>query len=245
MKNIQTHFLKFLLLIVISFSVAPAYANNFSTKLSQADSLFKLKRYTQSFEIYDALLSVNQYSPAMLLKMAYIQEGLGKASKSLYYLNLYYLATGDEQTLEKMQEVATKNRLEGYQYAEQDKFYYHLNKYGFLISATFASLVLIALAFLYREKKKNQKPIGAMVLAFIFILSLAIAVNFPAKDSSVIISTGNTYLMDGPSAGAKVIGVVNEGHKLRVLNKKDVWLEVEWLDQPAYIKENRVLPIQL
>jgi hypothetical protein len=245
MKNIQTHFLKILLLIGFSFFSFHTYASTLSSKLHQADSLFTLKRYTQAFEIYEALLSVNQYSPAMLLKMAYIQEGLGKATKSLYYLNLYYLATGDEQSLEKMQELATKNRLEGYQYPEQDKFYYHLNKYGFLISGTFAALTLFALAFLYRERRKNQKPVGAMVLSFIFIISLAVAVNFPVRDLSVIVNSGNTYLMAGPSAGAKVVGVINEGHKLRVLNKKDVWLEVEWLDQPVYIKENRVLPVAL
>lgn len=245
MKNIQPHFLKILLLIAFSFFSIPGHTNTFSSKLQQADSLFKLKQYTQSFEIYEALLSVNQYSPAMLLKMAYIQEGLGKVSKSLYYLNLYYLTTGDAQSLEKMQELATKGRLEGYQNPDQDKFYYHLGKYGFLISLTFMALVLFAMAFVYREKQKNQKPIGAMVLLFIFILSLAVSVNFSPKDSSVIINSSNTYLMAGPSAGAKVVGVVNEGHKLRVLNKKDVWLEVEWLDKPAYIKENRVLPVAL
>lgn len=245
MKNIQPHFLKILLLIAFSFLATPGQANSLSAKLQQADSLFRLKQYTQSLEIYEALLSVNQYSPAMLLKMAYIQEGLGKVSKSLYYLNLYYLTSGDEQSLEKMQELATKGGLEGYQYPDQDIFYYHIDKYGFLISLTFMSLTIVAMAFVYREKKKNQKPIGAMVLLFIFILSLAISVNFPPRDFSVIVNSSNTYLMTGPSAGAKVAGVVNEGHKLRVLNKKDVWLEVEWLDQPVYIKENRVLPVAL
>jgi hypothetical protein len=29
------------------------------------------------------------------------------------------------------------------------------------------------------------------------------------------------------------------------MNKKDVWLEVEWFDKPVYIKEDRVTPISL
>jgi len=61
----------------------------------------------------------------------------------------------------------------------------------------------------------------------------------------VLITSGNTYLMSGPSAGASVTAVVNEGHKLRVLNKKDVWLEVQWFDKPVYVKESRVTPITL
>jgi uncharacterized protein YgiM (DUF1202 family) len=74
---------------------------------------------------------------------------------------------------------------------------------------------------------------------------LAVNTNFPLQDSSVIVTSSNTYLMQGPSAGAKVVGIVNEGHKLRVLDKKDVWIEVEWMDKPVYIKENRVLPVAL
>lgn len=245
MKNIQTHFLKILLLFSITFFPLCNYANTFSAKLHEADSLFQLKQYTQSFEIYNALLAVDQYSPAMLLKMAYIQEGLGKASMSLYYLNLYYLATGDEQSLEKMQELATKNKLEGYQNPDQDKFYYHINQNSFLISFALAGLAIFSIAFLYSEKKKNKRGIGASILLSIFVLLLAVNTNFPLQDSSVIVTSSNTYLMQGPSAGANIIGIVNEGHKLRVLDKKDVWIEVEWMDKPVYIKENRVLPVAL
>jgi hypothetical protein len=245
MKNIQTHFLKILLLFSITFFPFYNYADTFSAKLHKADSLFQLKQYTQSFEIYNALLSVDQYSPAMLLKMAYIQEGLGKASMSLYYLNLYYLATGDEQSLEKMQELATKNKLEGYQNPDQDKFYYHINQNSFLISFALAGMAIFAIAFLYSEKRKNKRGIGATILLLIFVLLLAVNTNFPLQDSSVIVTSSNTYLMQGPSAGANVLGIVNEGHKLRVLDKKDVWIEVEWMDKTVYIKENRVLPVAL
>lgn len=245
MKNIQTHILKFLLLIVVSFLSLIANADSFSTKLSQADSLFKLKRYTQSFEIYDALLSVDQYSPAMLLKMAYIQEGLGKVSKSLYYLNLYFLATGDEQTLEKLKEIATRNSLEGYDDTEEQHFYYHLERNSRLIEFVLVSLVVAASAWLYRAKSKSQVITSPVLGLFLTIIMLALMVNFPINDNAVIISSGNTYLMKGPSAGANVLGIVNEGHKLKVIKSKDVWLEVEWLDQPAFIKADRVLPVKL
>ena len=245
MKNIQTGVLKILLLIIISFFGHSTNAQIFTRQLAHADSLFKIKQYTQSLEIYQDVLEAKQYSPSMLLKMAFIEEALGKTGKSLYYLNLYYLATGDEQTLLKMQELASRNRLEGYENPESDQFYYHVNKYGYLISWLLASVALFAIAWVYTRKKKSKSPIGALVMLMIFLVLLAVNVNFPLKDTSVMITSGNTYLMSGPSAGANVVGVVDEGHKLRMLNKKDVWLEVQWFDQPAYVKENRVTAITL
>lgn len=245
MKNIQTGILKILLLFIVSFIAQQTQAQIFSRRLAYADSLFRVKQYTQSLKIYDEVLAAKQYSPSMLLKMAFIHEGLGKASKSLYYLNLYYLATGDDQTLLKMQELAARSKLQGYENPDTDQFWYHVNKYGYLISLLLANVVLFTLAWIYTRRLKSKKTMGEMITLVIFLVLLAVNVNYPMKDSTVMIASGNTYLMSGPSAGANVIGVVNEGHKLRMLNKKDVWLEVEWLDQPVYVKENRVTHITL
>jgi hypothetical protein len=241
----KTGILKILLLSVITFFAHSACAQIFSRQLAYADSLYRVKQYTQSLEIYEEVLAAKQYSPSMLLKMAFIEEGLGKVSKSLYYLNLYYLATGDDQTLLKMEELAVKNRLEGYQNSESDQFYYHVNKYGYLISLLLASVALFALVWMYTQKKKGKRSVAVVVVMMIFLVLLAVNVNFPMTDSTVMITRSKTYLMSGPSAGANVIGVVDEGHKLRMLNRKDVWLEVQWFDQPVYVKENRVTPITL
>lgn len=245
MKNIQTGILKILALLATTFFALTASAQKPATKLAQADSLFKAKQYTQSLDIYEELLLAKQHSPAMLLKMAFIQEGLGVTSMGLYYLNLYYLATGDEQTLAKMQELAAKNRLEGYQNPEADRFHYHVSKYGYLVSLLLASVMVFALAWIYFQKQRNIKPVGAVAMLVVFMLLLTANVNFPLKDSTVIITSGNTYLMNGPSAGAGVVGVVNEGNKLRLLARQDVWLKVQWFDQPVYVKENRVASIVL
>lgn len=245
MKNIQTGVLKILLLITVTFSAPGASAQVFTRQFAYADSLFKVKQYTQSLKIYEEVLASRQYSPSMLLKMAYIHEGLGNVSQGLYYLNLYYQATGDHQTLLKMQELAAKNRLEGYENPEADQFYYHLNKYDYLISLSLVTAALFSMAWMYRQKSKNRTPVGAVVMMMIFLILLAVNVNFPFKNSEVMITSGTTYLMSGPSSGADVIAVVEAGHKLKTTNKKDVWLEVQWFDKPVYVKQNRVSPIML
>jgi tetratricopeptide (TPR) repeat protein len=245
MKNIQTGILKILLLFAVIFFGQTTQAQIFTRQFAYADSLFKVKQYTQSLKIYEEVLAARQYSPSMLLKMAYIHEGLGNVSQGLYYLNLYYQATGDHQTLLKMQELAAKNGLEGYENPEADQFYYHLNKYAYLISLCLAAAALLSMAWMYRQKVKSRKPIGAVVTMMIFLVLLAVNVNFPFKNSEVMITSGTTYLMSGPSAGADVIAVVEAGHKLKRTNKKDVWLEVQWFDKPVYVKQNRVSPITL
>ncbi len=51
--------------------------------------------------------------------------------------------------------------------------------------------------------------------------------------------------MNGPSAGASVISIVRDGHRVQVLGKEDVWLKVQWGEGVAYIKENNLLPVKL
>ena len=112
----QRLFLKILpLFALVSLAIshsAPAQTSGF--RLKTADSLFQAKRYTQSLEHYEEILRQRQYSPAMLLKMAYIHEGLNNIGSAMYYLNLYYIATADETVVDKMDELATKFDLEGY-----------------------------------------------------------------------------------------------------------------------------------
>jgi hypothetical protein len=245
MKNIQTPFLKILLISGAIFSSQFAHADYVPAQLSRGDSLFAKKQYTQSFELYQSLLQSGRYSPAMLLKMAYIQEGLGSISLSLYYLNLYYLASGDEQALSKMEELAEKNRLQGYENTETTRIFFLIKKYNYYFSAALAALIVFLVVFQYKRKRNESstKPF-AIPIALVIIL-LAIQVNIPYESSTAIVTNSNTYLMSGPSAGANVVSLIKEGHKLKIKDKKDVWLKVEWLDKDVYIKEQHVLPVTL
>src|SRR5688572_873023 len=109
MKIIQRRYLKFLMVsIVLSISTFHSLAQTSGFRLQTADSLFRTKRYTQSLEHYEEILRQKQYSAAMLLKMAYVYEGLNQIGSAMYYLNLYHIATNDKSVIEKMNELATK-----------------------------------------------------------------------------------------------------------------------------------------
>src|SRR5689334_22771820 len=98
MKNKQKGGVEILIIIALIFLHAPLLKAQPSAQITKAaDSLFRARQYSQSFELYKAILEQHYYSPAILLKMAYIQEGLGHLGRSMYYLNLYYQATDDKQ----------------------------------------------------------------------------------------------------------------------------------------------------
>jgi uncharacterized protein YgiM (DUF1202 family) len=65
------------------------------------------------------------------------------------------------------------------------------------------------------------------------------------KNDEGIVGEPNTYLMDGPSAGASVIAVIDEGHLVEIVGKVDVWYEISWNGNRAFIKENSLLPVRL
>ena len=79
-------------------------------------------------------------------------------------------------------------------------------------------------------------------LATVFMLGLLFAyVNLFTAPEEGIVSDNQTYLMSGPSAGSSVIAIINEGHQLKIKDKKDVWLKVEWREKNVYVKEDKLL----
>ncbi len=247
MKIIQTRFLKKIFIsVLLGLIVINAQAQSHPTALKKADSLFQAKLYTQSFEHYSSLLKEKYYSSAMLLKMAYCQEGLGHTSMSLYYLNLYYMASHDEQALSKMEEIASKNRLEGYQLSDFSNLFTLLQRHSFQITVFLLSIILFFFALMFYQKIKQQKkPLVPAIGVFFFLTLLFVHNQVDDFQKVGIVSESSTYLMSGPSAGSSVIDIISEGHQLKILGQNDVWIKVSWKDKEVFIKESSLLPVQL
>src|SRR5258706_6080092 len=244
MKKLQTA----VLIIVVAGVLAGLRlaTNAASGPLARADSLFHLKQYAQSWELYDALFHNHRYSPSMLLKMAFIQEGLGHLGQSMYYLTLYYLATHDPQALVKIEEMAARNKLEGYSDSDAALLLTfvkenHKPLLGCLLSIC---IFLFALQYYQHVKLKRKATATAVVLVF-FLILLFIQGYLLQTRIQGIVSSASTYLMSGPSAGSSVIAIVGEGHRLEILGKKDVWVKVKWLDSEVYVKEDELLSVRL
>jgi hypothetical protein len=232
-----------LLFLLITVS---AFAADTSSVLTKADSLYAAKQYTQAFERYEVLFAGGRYTPAMLLKMAYIQEGLGHLGESLYYINLYFLASNDTQALKKMEELAEKNKLEGYANSESKKLQAFFQEYFTTITLflTATSLLLFSIVF-YTRTRKNIKPSFSATALVFTVLLLFLHINFSPSPERAIVASPQTYLMSGPSAGSSLVAIIGEGHQLEIKGKKDIWLRVQWKDREAYVKEFLLRPVRL
>ncbi len=232
-------------MIILSVCSFSTMAQTSSHRLDVADSLFRAKRYVESYEQYQNILESKQYSTAMLLKMAYIQEGLNHIGQAMYYLNLYFLASNDKSVLSKMETMATKFNLEGYETSDKDQFLSFYHDYNFYISIFLAALLCLFISIIfYTRFKRKKRPIVSVVFMVIVIIGFFVHLNFGDRITTGVIAESDTFIMEGPSAGAPVTKVVNEGHRVEVLGEKDVWLKVKWNDEIAYVKSNRILPIE-
>ena len=231
-------------LLSCSFS---AFCNTPKEKLHIADSLFTQKKYTQSFELYEEIQkSDHRTSPAMLLKMAFIKEGLGDFTNALYYLNLYYLKTYDKTALKKMEKLAEQNKLSGYNYDDAEFFLNIYYKYQLQIDLVVICFILLYFGIItYGKKTKKINPTFAGFL-YIGVLLLLFAVNnFARERTKAIITTSDAPLMKGPSPGADVVDMISKGHRVDILGQNDVWVKISWNDNEAYIKAFNLKLIEL
>lgn len=243
----QRPFLKFLALsIILVTSAFLSSAQTSGYRLTIADSLFQAKRYTQSLEHYEEILRQRQYTPAMLLKMAYVHEGLNQIGPAMYYLNLYHIATHDKAVLSKIDELALKYNLEGYETGDSDRFWSFYLDNHLLISLALAALAILMLSISYHTRfKRHSRPTAPAIAAALVVILLFVHQQYGAGRSRGIISQSTTYLMAGPSAGAAVIDVVGDGHRVDVIGRKDVWMKIRWDDEVAYVKQRSVRPVRL
>jgi hypothetical protein len=243
----QKRMRKFIVLIFWSFfSFTPLFAQVSQYRLYTADSLFDAKRYTQALSKFEGVLQNNEYTPAMLLKMAYIHEGLGNIAKTQYFLNLYFLSTNDASALDKIAELAEKHNLRGYEDAGlAGRFFMLVQENVKYIIFVLAALLILSMAWLARAKRKTKRPVGpviAVLLCIVFILNGFLGIT---KQETAIIAQPNTYLMSGPSAAADLVDIVEAGHKLTITGRKDVWLEAKLDGQTVYVKQEKLMLLTL
>ena len=222
-------------------------SQNVDAQLAHADSLFLQKKYTESFQVYSQLMKDNnKVTPAMLLKMSFIKEGLGDFSSALYYLNVYYLRTHNKRALKKMEDLAEKHGLVGYDYTDFEFFMNIFYGYYLVFVLSISGLAFFIIGYMaYKRFKLREKPAFSIFYLVITIILLFYVVNFGRTYQKGIIITPNAYLMKGPSAGSGLLAVVGEGNRVQVLGHEDIWVKIRWEDQIAYIRESNLMPVSV
>ncbi|PWJ44846.1 tetratricopeptide repeat protein [Sediminitomix flava] len=221
-------------------------AENPEEKLIKADSLFEESKYTQALDIYEGLLYEDQsYTPRMLMKVAYIYEGLGDYTKSLYFLNMYYHHTADQAVLVKMEDMAGKYELEGYKFTDYDFFRSIFNKYYEII---FGVSILLLLSFFFgiAKRKRNGRTILPHSIAYLTLLGTCVWLfNYGFKTPKAIVNANNSLLMKSASAGSDIYKSASKGTRMDIVGKQDIWYKVK-VDQEndAFIRQSNLMVIE-
>ncbi len=227
---IKTRILIFSLILVTTNILA-----NEKYLLNEGDSLFKLRKYVDAKKIYENLYyEKNYFSNAMLLKLSFIEEGIGNYEKALIYLSKHYYQTHNKETLTKIKSIAKKNELIGF---EQNDLSLILNAYNKNIYLIHSLLVVILVLYLIIGGKKDI----SYHIKFMIISLLVLAImNFNLTKKQGIVDQDNTYIMNGPSSGSDVYSIIKKGNKLKISKEYSIWYEVIFENKKKYIRKKNI-----
>jgi len=241
MPNLRWIFLVFLSAFSLLYSHQADSQVSEKTSLSTADSLFTEKKYKEALQRYETILYEEEaYSPAMLLKMGFISEGLGDYGKASLYLSKYYNYNPNPEVIDKIKSLTGQASLEGYQVSDQDRFLRLLLDYKTIITgvAAFLMLVFLIMVFVFPAKRTVfYYP------ALLFLLVTFLSNNFLNKPDTGIITGGPVLIMDSPSAAGNLVRRVEAGHRVTISSSQDIWYQIKWGNKDAYIRKSDISKI--
>lgn len=226
----------FFLFAVNSFAESP------KQHLASADSLYGKKKYSEAFAVYKKLFDSGLYTPQMLLKMAYVKEGLGDVPNALYYLNIYYVNFPNQNILKKMDSLAKTKGIEGYEYDDVNYFLFLYYRYKSQIIAGLVGILFVFfLAIVSNRVLLKRIPITS---PYLFLLMAAFVYLFINYSSSIfykgIVMSEKSLVMNDPSAGAHIVATLPKGTRVHVWGETDVWYKIRWNGQTAYVRKGNL-----
>ncbi|EIM76653.1 hypothetical protein A3SI_09318 [Nitritalea halalkaliphila LW7] len=235
MQNLKPFFILFFLLF-FSKNTQNANAQEITISLEQADAFFAAQDYQEAMEVYEVLLhEQGKFSPAMLLKMAFIAEGRGDLSAASFYLAKYYAHNNSPRVVSKIKLINGQENLRGFTVSDKEQLLSLLLLYK---EPLLGALSLLVIVFLILALLKPARAREAAFPALVFCL-LALALNNGLQDPKyALIDRMPTLLMEGPSGGSRLVEKLETGHRVQVVGETDNWLRVELENETGYIRKS-------
>ncbi|MBX0333423.1 SH3 domain-containing protein [Pontibacter sp. HSC-14F20] len=233
------------LLLFLALNTEPVYSQTDNKALSQADSLFNSLQYTEAFMLYDSLLQHQQvYTPQMLLKMAYIKESARDYTGAMYYLHLFYKKQPSRSVLKKMEELGQTHRLSGYEYNDLQFFKTQFSKHYMRILELMLLVAVVTVTVMFVSWRKGHRFSQTFKLGFmLYLLFILYYINFLNLGNAGIIRNDQVAIMSAPSAGATWLATVSQGHKVPITGEQDIWYEIKWKGEKAYVRKHNLLEL--
>jgi tetratricopeptide (TPR) repeat protein len=213
--------------------------------LKQGDSLFSSGRYVEALSIYEHLLNKRkEFSPQMLLRMAFVEESKNNYPQALYYLNLHYRINPNKQVLHKLEELAQTHQLEGYQYTDKTYFLSLYDSYRWYIISFFGGVIFLMMLWVISRRRQERPIIPPLAIGLSVVVILLLLHNFATQRTLGIIQNDYTSFVESPSAASPILKVIKKGNRYQILDKKDSWYKVTIDNQTGYVRLHNTLIVQ-
>ncbi|SFH13902.1 hypothetical protein SAMN04487988_1206 [Algoriphagus hitonicola] len=207
--------------------------------VNRADSLFAQQNYQEAMNLYAQNYESGLYSPAMLLKMAFIAEGMGDKEQATLYLSKYYDLAPTNQIISKIKDLTGQNTLYGFEVSDSGRFLLFLVDYKEYIVGGLAVLLILSLLSIWWMGRNPEEKISYWP-SLILLLLLFISNNFLKGPRTGLITNSPTYIVSKPTAGGSIIDRIEPGHRVKIKSSKDIWYEVEWKNSVAFVKKEHI-----
>ena len=238
-------YLKIVLFFLLSIASLSLKADNEKLKLSQADSLFELKKYNLALRAYKRVYFIEQkFTPQMLLRMAQIAERNGNYADALFYLQTLYVHHPSRSLSQYMAKLAANHDLKGFTFSDFEFISIYLRHYQERIVLGLIISGFLLLALMAYRKFSRKRLIYYPTLFVLFCLVSAVIVNLSEYYQKGIVASNNSLVFSGPSAAARLIGSIDRGNRVTVLSQQDIWYHITFEETDGYINgKNLLLPL--
>lgn len=233
-----------LFFLFLAVFIQSVQAQKVTPALQKADSLFQAGQVEQSYQLYRQVREQvgGAQSIRQLLRMAYVQEGLGHYPAALYYLSVAQAWQPQYSTWRKMVAVAQEHRLTGYPDTWRQnlaitiqRYYYHLLQ-GLLLLA-----VVVGILLLLRRRTADRAWWATYA---VYLLLVGLFLNLLAPGRVGLVARPRAPLMAGPSAGSAWLTTAAAGDRFEVRGQQDIWFRVQWQGRDAYIRRPDLLLVE-
>ncbi len=229
-------------------SMSRALAVDVASAFDSANKLYEQGKYADACAAYEHLVRSNFWSPAVLFNLgnAYFKSGqIGRAIAT--YRRMAELTPRDPDLRANLR--FARNQVQGptLHAGRWERWLgtLNLNEWTALASVgvwlTFLLLAAMQIRPALRPALRSlTSAIAASAIVLCACLGLAMAAHAGAK--SVVVVSGETAVRDTPWDNANSSFVAHDGAELRVLDRKDDWLQVtDGVRRPGWVREDKTL----
>jgi hypothetical protein len=211
--------------------------------LAKADSLFEAGQAEPAFRLYRQIRDrEGQQSARQLLRMAYVQEGLGHYPAALYYLSVAQNWYPRHATWRKMVALAQEYRLTGYPDTWRQSLAITFQRYYNRLLQALLVVAVVAGTLLLVRRRTAGRIWWSMY--GVYLVGVGAFLNLLAPVRVGLVARPHAALMAGPAAGAAWLTTAAAGDRFVVKGQQDIWYRVRWKGHDAYIRRPDLLLVQ-